>query len=145
MRRIENDSDGTFAGALAAVEAGLEAIGAGDPTLYQGCWADVETSTLYGAWGTRERGQADITATLDWVGSRFSGGTLTPSYEVIHVGADVAYTVGVEQGNAQIDAADSAPVTIRVTHVFRKFPELGWKLVHRHADHPPTLAAPPRI
>ena len=50
---------------------------------------------------------------------------------------DLAYTVGYEHTAFSMDGGPVAPITLRVTHVYRR--EDGeWKIVHRHADVPPT-------
>ena len=48
---------------------------------------------------------------------------------------DLAYTVGYEHITVSMDGASVAPLTLRVTHLYRR--EDGeWKTVHRHADAP---------
>lgn len=54
----------------------------------------------------------------------------------------LAYTVGYERFTGSIDGAPAAPITIRVTHVYRR--ENGaWKIVHRHGDFAPVDESPP--
>ncbi|PPF23837.1 DUF4440 domain-containing protein [Rathayibacter rathayi] len=125
--------------ALAAVEAGLAAMAAGDPEPYRRCWADSTDSTLFGAFGTIERGRAAIEETLDWVAGRFADGMLRPHYDIVHAAGDLAYTVGHETGETRLDGGELKPVAIRVTHVYRRFDDQGWRIVHRHGDHPPAL------
>lgn len=119
-------------------------MGAGDPRLYQECWARDDGVTLFGAFGTIEQGHGDVMATLDWVASRFSDGALVPEYETVQVGEDTAFTVGFERGVVRIDGGEPGEITIRVTHVYRRIDD-AWRIVHRHGDHPPTLAARPRL
>ena len=53
------------------------------------------------------------------------------------VSGDLAYTVGYEHVVFSIDGGPVAPLTLRVTHLYRR--EDGeWKTVHRHADPPPV-------
>lgn len=125
--------------ALDAVGEALAAMAAGDPEPYRRCWADTGDSTLYGAFGTIERGREAIDETLGWVASRFAGGTLTPHYDVVHASGDMACTVGSEIGETRLDGAEASPLVIRVTHVYRRIEGQGWRIVHRHADHPPRL------
>ena len=77
-----------------------------------------------------------LTRTFDRVGSRCSDGELVPRYEVVEVSGDLAYTVGFEHGTVRVDGSEARPMTIRVTHVFKRI-EDDWWLVHRHADFPP--------
>ncbi|WP_230672620.1 YybH family protein [Rathayibacter sp. Leaf248] len=125
--------------AIARVEEALVAMAAGDADPYRRCWADIDDSTLYGAFGTIERGSAAIDETLGWVASRFADGELRPHYDVVHASGDLAYTVGRELGSTRLDGGEPRPLVIRVTHVYRRFDGRGWKLVHRHGDHPPRL------
>ncbi|WP_166674012.1 DUF4440 domain-containing protein [Rathayibacter sp. PhB151] len=128
-----------FVLALGVVGEALAAMAAGDAEPYRRCWADTADSTLYGAFGTIERGRAAIDETLGWVAGRFAGGGLTPHYDLIHVAGDLAYTVGREIGATRIDGRETAPLVIRVTHVYRRIDGQGWRIVHRHGDHPPHL------
>ena len=133
-----------FDDALARTAAGLRAMGRGDAAPYRSCWATIEDVTLFGAFGTIERGYDDVMATLDWVASRFSDGALVPEYDLVHVGADTAHTVGFERGVVRVDGGEPGEITIRVTHVYRRLGD-EWRIVHRHGDHPPVLARPPRL
>ena len=78
-----------------------------------------------------------VVTTFDWVASRFSDGIgCRPSYEVVDWSGDLAYTVGHEEVQVRVDGGPSVPMTLRVTHVLRRV-DGEWRLVHRHADHPP--------
>jgi ketosteroid isomerase-like protein len=45
----------------------------------------------------------------------------------------VAYTIGFEHVSASFRGSPEAPISARVTHVYRR--ENGeWMIVHRHAD-----------
>jgi ketosteroid isomerase-like protein len=133
-----------FENALARTAEVLRAMGRGDPAPYRSCWAAVDDVTLFGAFGTIEHGYDDVMATLDWVASRFSEGALVPEYDLVHVGADTAHTVGFERGVVRVDGGEPGEITIRVTHVYRRL-DGDWRIVHRHGDHPPVLARPPRL
>ncbi len=125
-----------FARALDRVADALNAMFVGDPRPYAACWAPSDEATLFGAWGPVEKGHGPVTTTFDWVGSRFSGGTVSTDYEVVGVGGDLAYTVGFERGRCRVDGGELAPMTIRVTHVYQRLNDEWW-IVHRHADFPP--------
>lgn len=132
-----------FEDALARTAAGLAAVGAGDARPYQACWAPGGDVTLFGAFGTIERGHDEVMATLEWVASRFSDGELVPEYEAVQVAGDTAYTVGFERGVVRVDGSDPSVLIIRVTHVYRRIDGVWW-IVHRHGDHPPALDGRPR-
>ena len=133
--------DSTFATALEQVRTALAAMLAGDPQPYIDCWADTDDVTLFGAWGPIEHGYAEVTGTFRWVGSRFKGGELATEHTVAFTSGDLAYTVGFERGEVAVDGGARRPMTIRVTHIYRRFGET-WRLVHRHADFPPADQRP---
>jgi ketosteroid isomerase-like protein len=63
-----------------------------------------------------------------------SGARPTVEYVTSYVSGDLAYTVAIERSTLRpADQRASAPMNLRVTHVFRR--EDGqWRLIHRHAD-----------
>jgi ketosteroid isomerase-like protein len=130
-------SDERFQEALDGVAAALASMGSGDPQPYIDLWAERDDVTLFGAWGPIEKGHRQLTETFRWVGSRFKAGALVPEQVVSHISGDLAYTVGFERGEVTVDGGAKRPMTIRVTHIYRRI-EGEWKLVHRHADFPPT-------
>jgi ketosteroid isomerase-like protein len=129
--------DPDFAKTLQRTADALEAIGSGDPGPYAALWARTDDATLFGAWGTIEKGHEAVTRTFEWVGSRFSDGALKATYDVVHQSGDLGCTVGFERGVVRVDGGDPAPMTIRVTHLYRRI-DGEWWLVHRHADFPPA-------
>ena len=128
---------------LDRVAAALGAMGEGDPAPYAALWADSADVTLYGAWGPMDRGHDTVTSTFRWVGSRFSGGPMVPTNDVVAVSGDLAYTVGTERGTVRVDGGEPFDMTIRVTHVLRRI-DGRWWLAHRHADFPPADQRPNR-
>jgi ketosteroid isomerase-like protein len=126
----------TFKTALAQVRDALAQMGSGNADAYIQCWHPSDDSTLFGAWGPIERGHRSLSSTFRWVGSRFSGGALVPEDTVVCESGDLAYTVGFEQGNVSVDGKPPRPMTLRVTHIYRRI-DGQWALVHRHADFPP--------
>jgi ketosteroid isomerase-like protein len=142
MRSNEMTPD--LALALDRVAGALADMGAGHPGPYAACWAPSEGTTLFGAWGTVEKGHDALTRTFEWVGSRFSDGKLVPEYDVVDLSGDLAYTVGFERGTVRVDGGEPHPMTIRVTHVYKRI-EGDWHIVHRHADYPPPDPRRPSI
>ena len=129
--------DPGLAEALERVKTALAAMGSGNPEPYIDCWAESEDTTLFGAWGPIDRGFARLAKTFRWVGSRFTRGRLVPEHTVVFSSGDLAYTVGFERGEVAVDDGPARPMTIRVTHIYRRFGDT-WRLVHRHADFPPA-------
>ncbi|MBV9142101.1 MAG: nuclear transport factor 2 family protein [Pseudonocardiales bacterium] len=62
--------------------------------------------------------------------------------EVADISGDLACTVGYGRFTASIDGAPPAPITLRVTHVYRR-ENSDWKIVHRHGDFAPVDESPP--
>lgn len=126
-----------FEQARRRVHAALAEMANGNPQPYIDCWAPSEDVTLFGAWGPIERGTAQLAETFRWVGTRFTRGTLVPEDIVSFESGDLAYTVGFERGDVVVDGRAPMPMTIRVTHVYRRI-NGEWQLTHRHADFPPV-------
>jgi len=123
---------------LDRVADALDAIFRGDHRPYAALWAERDDVTLYGAWGPVEQGHAAVTRTFAWVASRFSDGVMAPpEHRVVAVSGDLAYTVGVERGVVRVDGGPRQPMTLRVTHGYRRL-DGAWWLTHRHADYPPV-------
>ena len=82
-------------------------------------------------------GWDEVSRLFRWLGSGFSDCT-SYRFELVAAGVsgDLAYTVGYEHFSFSMDGGPVAPITLRVTHLYRR--EDGeWKIVHRHADVPP--------
>jgi ketosteroid isomerase-like protein len=122
--------------ALRRTEQALDAMWYGDPEPYIALWDEDPDVTLFGAWGPIERGHDALVRTFGWVGSRFTGGEFEIENTVVRSGGELACTIGFERGMVSVDGGPRAPMTIRVTHVYRHT-DAGWRLVHRHADFPP--------
>jgi ketosteroid isomerase-like protein len=128
--------DPKLAEALEQVRLALGEMGSGNPEPYIACWADSDDATLFGAWGPIDKGFRRLAKTFRWVGSRFRSGRLVPEHSVVASSGDLAYTVGFERGEMTVDDGPPRLMTIRVTHIYRRFGDT-WRLVHRHADFPP--------
>ena len=118
------------------MHAALAEMLSGNPQPGIDLLAERDDVTLFGAWGPIEMGYESIANTFRWVGSRFSNGDLTIEDTVAYSSGDLAYTVGFERADVSIDGGPPRPMTVRVTHIYRRFGE-EWKLVHRHGDFPP--------
>jgi len=112
------------------------AIHDGDADPRRAIWSREEPVTVFGAWkGAVGRDAVDeLFGMLEQI---FSG---CPSYSFEVVAADVvgdmAYTVGYEHTEATVNG-ERREYTLRATQVYRREGE-EWKVVHRHADAPPT-------
>ncbi|EFH84504.1 YybH family protein [Ktedonobacter racemifer] len=107
---------------------------AGDPTHYSASWSHSDDVTIFGGFGSYEKGWNQVGPRLEWVASRYSGGHDT--FELISTGmsGDLAYLIYLQNGEVRVDGQEEySPLALRVTEIFRH--EEGiWKLLHRHAD-----------
>jgi ketosteroid isomerase-like protein len=109
----------------------------GDPGPRLAMWSTQDPVTVLGAMKT-VIGPEETRQAFHWLATRFSNLT-DYRFELVAAGAsgDLAYTVGYEHASFSMDGVPLAPFTLRVTHVYRR--ENGeWKIIHRHADRPPT-------
>lgn len=122
--------------------AGLE-ITNGNPEVYKTLYSRRDDVTLANPFGPPALGWTEVSATLDRAAENYRDGQVVRFENIATVfGSDLAYTVEIESYRARVGgAAELAPVSVRVTTVFRR--EDGtWKVTHRHAD-PITAARPP--
>ncbi len=132
----------TFADVLSREQSAEAAIYLGDPEPFKALWSRRDDVSLFGAFGPCKKGWHQVGKTVDWVASRYREGVVTAEYEVVHVGADLAYTVGYEIGDVVLDGAPMTRQRLRVTQIYRR--EDGeWCLVHRHGDFAPADQSPP--
>ena len=114
-----------------------KAIHNGDAGPRLAMWSSRDPLTLFGA-AVSKTGADEVRDFFELLASSFSDCT-SFRFEVIAAGVsgDLAYTVGYEHTAVSIDGVPVEPYTLRVTHVYRR--EDGeWKVVHRHADPPPS-------
>lgn len=118
----------------AVAEAATGAFLNSDPEPLKLLWSRSDDVTIFGGYGSFERGWEQVGPRLDWAAKRFRGGRA--EYEPIATGVsgDLAYAIGIERGLAHVvDRDEPGAHVLRVTHLFRR--EDGeWKLIHRHAD-----------
>ena len=132
-----SDLDDFLTPTLARQLEAEQALINGDPAPRLAMWSTQEPVTVFGAEKS-VIGSEEVTQAFHWLASRFSNCT-DYRFELVAAGAsgDLAYTVGYEHASFSMDGCPIEPITLRVTHVYRR--EDGeWKVVHRHADAPPT-------
>jgi ketosteroid isomerase-like protein len=117
-----------------------QAIHNGDAGPRVSLWSHADPVTVFGA---KKSGfnWPDLEQMFRQVASWFTDST-EYEFEVIAAGAsgDLAYTVGYEHNQVKVDGRPRT-YTLRVTHAYRR--ENGqWRIVHRHADVPPTDDGP---
>ena len=132
----------TFADMLSREQSAEAAIYLGDPEPFKALWSRADDVSLFGAFGPCKKGWHQVEKTINWVAGRYREGVVTAEYELVHVGADLAYTVGYEIGDVVLDGALMTSQRLRVTQIYRR--EGGeWRLAHRHGDFAPADQSPP--
>jgi ketosteroid isomerase-like protein len=114
-----------------------QALISGDPGPRLAMWSTQDPVTVFGAEKT-VIGAEEARQAFRWLATRFSK-LADYRFELVAAGAsgDLAYTLGYERFSFSMDGGPVEPITLRVTHLYRR--EDGeWKIVHRHADVPPT-------
>jgi ketosteroid isomerase-like protein len=78
-----------------------------------------------------------------WLATRFSDLT-DYRFELVAAGAsgDLDYTVGYEHVTVSMGGGPVAPITLRVTHLYRR-EDGAWRTIHRHADAPQLVRSLP--
>ena len=130
------ETDSFLAEMLPRQRAAEQAIHNGDAEPRIALWSRTDPVTVFGA-KMSAAGWAEVEPLFRNVASWFSD-SAHYEYEVTAAGAsgDLAYTIGYEHNQVKVDGQPRT-YTLRVTHVYRR--EDGqWRIVHRHADLPPT-------
>jgi ketosteroid isomerase-like protein len=130
------------AGFLARQAEAEEAMVHGDAGPRMELWSRRDPVTLFGAAGMSESGWDELSATFRRVAATFSD-VSDFGFEVVAAGVsgNLAYSIGYERFTGSIGGRPVAPVTVRVTHVYRR-EEGDWRIVHRHGDNPPEYPPP---
>jgi ketosteroid isomerase-like protein len=131
----------TFADMLSREQSAEAAIYQGDPGPFNALWSRGDEVSLFGAFGPCKKGWHQVRKTVDWVASRYRDGVVTAEYEVVHEGADLAYTVGYDIGDVTLDGTPMTRQRLRVTQIYRREDGM-WHLVHRHGDFAPADQSP---
>jgi ketosteroid isomerase-like protein len=134
-----------FADTVRDVTAAAESFINGDPEPYKAHWSRTEDVTIFGGFGSGERGWHQVGPRLDWAAARFQSGELSCEPLAAGHSGDLGYAVGIERGHATVVGRDEpGELALRVTHLFRR--ESGqWKLIHRHADAITAVLAPDEL
>lgn len=117
--------------------AALTGMVNGDPGPMMAAWSHGGDVTAMHPIGERDEGWEQVRATFAQVGALASDGQVRLRDQLIRVGGDLAYEVGVEEGEATL-ADEPVHFKHRVTNIYRR--EGGaWKIVHHHTDTSPAL------
>jgi ketosteroid isomerase-like protein len=117
--------------------AALNSMANGDAGPLADSWSHSTAVTTMHPIGGREVGWAEVEGPWGQVGQLASGGQINLNDQLIHVSGDMAYEVGLEQGQFTL-ASEHVDIDHRVTNVYRR--ENGdWKIVHHHTDISPAM------
>ena len=85
----------------------------------------------------REIGWDAVSASFEQFAQVATDGRIDLTDQTIRVEKDVAYEVGVEQGQCKLGGY---PVAFkhRVTNIYRREAE-GWRMIHHHSDTSPAM------
>jgi NAD(P)H-dependent FMN reductase/ketosteroid isomerase-like protein len=117
-------------------EAALAYIN-GDANLLDALVTGNEPATFFHPKGDQVRGAGAVQARYDADARAFGRGA-TGHLEILQSGSsgDLAFWTGLQHAEVHMQGKKTA-MTLRITEVFR-FEDGNWKLVHRHADMPPS-------
>jgi len=95
-----------------------------------------DVSTIHPIGG-RQTGWDEVRGSFEQVAQLASGGHGELRDQSIQVGGDLAYEVGIEQGQITL-AGEQIAIEHRVTNVYRR--EAGeWRIVHHHTGLSPAM------
>jgi ketosteroid isomerase-like protein len=112
--------------------AALSQMANGDASSMSSVWAHGNDVTALHPIGGRHEGWDETRTSFEQVGSLASGGQVQLRDQMIQVGTDLAYEVGIEEGEITL-AGDRVSINQRVTNIYRR-EDGAWKLVHHHTD-----------
>ena len=115
----------------------LNRMVAGDSAPLTDIWSHSTAVTTMHPIGGRQVGWDEVRESFEQTSGLASGGHVKLADQIIQVAGDVAYELGVEQGQAQF-AGQQVDIEQRVTNIYRREPE-GWKIVHHHTDISPAM------
>ena len=123
--------------ASAQFYAALNSMMVGDAAPLAEVWSHgADVSTMHPIGG-REAGWDEVRGSFEQVAGLASGGHAEIRDQTIQVAGDMAYEVGIEQGQATL-AGEQIAIEHRVTNVYRREAG-GWKIVHHHTDLSPAM------
>jgi ketosteroid isomerase-like protein len=113
----------------------LAAFIQGDAAPVLDLWSNSDDTTLANPFGPPVRGLNAVRAASERAASQVADGeAFTVDNLSTHATSDIAYDVDIHRFRARVgDADEQAPVSLRVTTIFRREDD-GWRVAHRHAD-----------
>jgi len=118
--------------ASAQFYAALNSMMAGDAAPLADAWSHSASVSTMHPIGGRQTGWDEVRGSFEQVAQLASGGHAELRDQSLQVAGDMAYEVGIEQGQATL-AGEQITIEQRVTNVYRREAG-GWKIVHHHTD-----------
>ena len=118
--------------------AALNSMTNGDAGPMMAVWAHSGDVTTQHPIGAREVGWEQVRPVWEQVASMASRGQVRLRDQLIRVGTDLAYEVGVEEGEVTLAGERIAFGSQRVTNIYRR-EGAEWKIVHHHSDPSPAM------
>ncbi len=100
-------------------------------------WSSGPDVTALHPNGGRLVGWDEVRTSIEQVAHAATDGDVRLEDQMIRVVGDVAYELGVEQGQCKL-GGQNVTLEHRVTNIYRRQGG-GWKLVHHHTDTSPAL------
>ncbi len=115
----------------------LNAMANGDSSLMARGWSHGPEVTAQHPIDGRAIGWDAVNASFEQFAQVATDGSIHLTDQIIRVEKDVAYELGVEQGQCKLGGY---PVTFkhRVTNIYRGEAD-GWRMIHHHSDTSPAM------
>ena len=123
--------------ASAKFYAALNKMVNGDSSAMDECWWHEGSVTAMHPIGGRTPGWDGVEESFAGVAGLSSGGSVALKDQVIEVGGDMAYEIGLEDGTVTL-AGTPVAIDHRVTNVYRR-KDGAWRMVHHHTDISPAM------
>ena len=117
--------------------AGLNLMLKGDAGPLADIWSHSAAVTAMHPIGGREVGWDAVRGSFEQVAKLSADGKVGLKDQLVHVADDMAYEVGVEQGQVKL-AGHLASIEHRVTNIYQRVAG-AWRIVHHHTDISPTM------
>ena len=117
--------------------AGLNRMANGNAKPLAEIWSHSTAVTAMHPIGGREVGWDAVGKSFEQVAQLSSDGKIELKDQLIHVVGDVAYEVGVEDGQFKL-AGEEVSFEIRITNIYQREAG-GWKMIHHHTDTSPVM------
>jgi len=115
----------------------LNRMANGDSSLMASGWSHGPEVTVLHPIDGREIGWDAVNASFEQFAQVAADGRIDLKDQIIRVEKDVAYELGVEQGECKL-GGHSVAFRHRVTNIYRR-EAAGWRMIHHHSDTSPAM------